>query len=209
MKGITMTVTQSVIAVETLYQENPRVASTFNRYNGCKIKNRSFTDSLESYQNGASKEARILCRNGREPTKEIVLNLLTILSAQDIKALRTKIFRYLKEHGLEAVASIELTRDSDGKPNNRVHFHILTDDLRSQRALRRLFNTACLSSGLTREAFRIGYRKLWNGERYFNYFAKFRYSREVILFKKGLRIQKFYVIGQWYRKSKKRYGKIT
>jgi hypothetical protein len=40
--------------------------------------------------------------------------------------------------------------------------------------------------------------------RYFAYFVKYgkKYQDKVVLFQKGLRMQKFYQIGEWYRKSK-------
>ena len=63
-------------------------------------KNRSFTDSRESYQNGASKETLILRWNKRIPTQEFVLHFTTIFSAEKIDYLREKIFRYLKDHGI-------------------------------------------------------------------------------------------------------------
>lgn len=75
--------------MELLYQEQPKIKSTYTQY-----KNRSFTDSLESYQYGASKKKQLLCWNNRVPTKECVLHFLQVLSAKDIATLRTKIFRY-------------------------------------------------------------------------------------------------------------------
>jgi len=142
-----------------------------------------------------------------------VWHLFRVLSAKEIQALRTRIFRYLKEHGLTAVVSIELTRGANGKPNNTVHFHFLTDDPRSEAEIRALFNRACEQQGLVRgEDFRIDYRELWDGYRYFNYFTKCgeKYFHKVILFESGLlksgkTLQKFYKIGNWFMKSK---GKI-
>jgi hypothetical protein len=162
------------------------------------------TDSLESYQQGASKETLILRKNGRVPTKEIVIHFLKEHTATEISKYRTKIFRYLKEHGLVAVANIELTRGKDYRPNNKVHSHCLTDDRRSKRELSKLFNTACEQQGLIRgKDFRIDYRKLYDGYSYFDYFTKYGYSDKVILFQKGIRIQKFYQIGRWFSKTKK------
>jgi hypothetical protein len=109
----------------------------------------------------------------------------------------------LKEHDIEAVANIELTRGKDGAPNNTVHFHVLMDDQRSEQELHDLFNTACERGGLNREDFRIDYRPLWNGDWYFRYFTKYGYSDRVILFRQGTGIQKFYQIGKWFTKSKR------
>jgi len=193
---------QKVVEVQPLYQVEPRVRSTYSRHN--RIKNRSFTDSLQSYQFGANKETNILRENGRIPTREIVLHFLKVLPARAIMSLRTRIFRYLKEHGLEGVACIELTRDANRLPNNTVHFHILTDDPRGANELRSLFNTACERQGLVRGTeYRIDYRPLPDGNRYFAYFTKSGYSREVILFQKGTGLNKFYQIGHWHSRKKK------
>ena len=126
---------------------------------------------------------------------------------------RKKIFRVLVDNGLEAVTSIELTRGKNGRPNNTVHFHIITDDPRSEQELRQLLETACKRQGLVQDNdFCVDHRLLWDGYRYFNYFTKYgeKYFDKVILFQKGLlesgkTIQKFYTIGQWYQKGR---GKI-
>ena len=183
--------------MQLLYQDNPKVISTYTRH-----KNRSFTDSLGSYQNGASKEILILRWNRRIPTIEVVLHFFNGYTAKEIIEYRKKIFRYLREHGLESAVSIELTRGADGQPNNTVHFHFLLDDPRKEKEIRELFHTACRSSGLNDKDFRIDYRELTNGYTYFNYFTKCGYSERVILFQKGTGIQKFYQVGKWYQKSK-------
>jgi hypothetical protein len=183
---------------EILYQEHPWGVGTYTRH-----RDRSFTTSLASYQGGAGEEVAILRWNGRVPNAEIVLHLLTEYSSVEIKVLRSRIFRYLKDHGLEAVANIELTLGTDGKPNNTVHFHVLTDDKRSLEELWILFETACKRQGLVKDKnFCIRCSVLWNGDWYFNYFTKYRYSEEVILFQKGIRMQKFYQIGRWYAKGR-------
>ena len=190
--------------VAPLYQDNPFIKSTFTRYT-----NWSFTDSLESYQNRAWKETMILRRNNRVPTKEFVLHFLKVLSAKDISTYRTKIFRVLTDNGFEAVAGIELTKDGNGKPNNSVHFHVLTDAQRSESELRKLFETACERQGLVKgKDFRITYRVLDDGYGYFDYFTKYgKHSRDVILFVKGTGLDKFYQIGKWFGKSKKQIWK--
>lgn len=186
-----------------LYQKSPRVISTFYRIGNRRVKNRSFTDSLESYNNGATRETMLLRWNKRLPTYEIVLHFLKVLSVQEIKSLRTRIFRYLKEHGIEAIASIELTRDASRKPNNTVHFHILTSDQRSKSTLRRMLGRACSNQRLVRgKDYWFSVRTIPKPDRYFEYFTK-RNRKDVILFKRGLRIQKFYEIGHWFYKPKK------
>ena len=176
-------------------------------------KNRSFTDCRESYQHGACKETLILRWNDRTPTKELVLHFLKVLPAEVIKELLPKIFRVLRDNGLEAVANLELTLGKNGKPNNCVHSHILTDDQRAGKELCRLLEIACERQGLVKDVdFCIDYRELWDGDRYFNYFTKYgkKYFHKVILFQKGLlksgktprTLQKFYKIGNWFSKTK-------
>jgi len=182
--------------MQQLFQDEPYRISTFTR-----AKNHSFTDSLESYQNGAHKELQILQRNGRIPTTEIVLHFLVEYEAKVINLLRKKIFLYLAKHGLEADVSSELTKGVNGQPNNTVHYHILTDDPRSKSEVLKLMHTACKQYGLVRDRdYRVNYRKLYNGYTYFRYFTKYGY--ETPLFCKGTGIQKFYQIGKWFKKGK-------
>ena len=117
---------------QRLYQIKPDINCTYIEH-----KNRSFTACLQSYQYGAEKEVLILQQNKRPPTKAVVMSFMKELSVAEIKNYRNKIFRILRNSGLEAVASIELTRTrrKTGKPNNRVHFHLLTDDKRSKKEL--------------------------------------------------------------------------
>jgi hypothetical protein len=116
--------------------------------------------------------------------------------------LRTRLFRYLREHGFTGVSNIELSKGKGKRPNNCVHFHILTDDTRSKRRIRKLFIYACSLYGLTRgQDFKVSCRELPDGFNYFKYFTKYGY-KDVILFEKGLRLQKFYKIGEWFSKSK-------
>ena len=209
--------------LQPLYQDKPHANSTYVQY-----PNRSFTGSLESYQYGAEKEVLILQRNKRPPTKAIVMHHLKELSVADIVAYRSKIFRILRREGIQAVVAIELsrTRPKTGKPNNRVHYHILTDDKgsgqRSEEELRDIFKKACEDSGLDKKDFRIDYKKVDDGEWYFDYFTKFdrkskdKYKNDggyknkendgdwkrVLLFRQGLRLHKFYQIGKWFKKSK-------
>jgi hypothetical protein len=194
--------------MQQLFQDNPRYKSTYTLHT-----NRSTTDSIESYQNAARKERTILRWNGRVPTKELVLHFLVELWADDIRRLQRRIFRYLKEHGFEGVANIELTRGAYGKPNNTVHFHLLTDDKRREWELRQLLETACERQSIVKGIdFCVTCRALWDGYRYFDYFTKCdkKYSDRVILFQRGLlesgrTIQKFYTIGAWYQEDR---GKV-
>lgn len=195
-----------------LYQENPKEKSTFKPPNGQK--HRCYTNSYQSYKNAADKKAAILVTNNRWPIKEIVWHLLIVLTSKEIKKLRTKIFRYLKDHGIVAVVAIELTRGKNGEPNNTVHFHILTDDPRSEEELEKLLIKACerKSVGLDEgEDFIVGFRELTRPETCFDYFTKrnrtdkdwckLNKKKRVILFEKGTGLQKFYEIGKWYKKK--------
>jgi len=116
----------------------------------------SWKDSKEGFQNKAKSERTLLWWNKRQVTKVIVLHflkkLLVDMSLDDFKKYRTKIFRYLCEHGIEAYVIVEATRErpKTGKWTGRVHFHILTDDERSEKELRALFNEACERSSLFR-----------------------------------------------------------
>lgn len=192
--------------VQILYRDNPFRSCTYTRH-----KNRSFTDCRESYQHGASKETLILRWNNRIPTQEFVLHFKTVFSAEEIREYRTQIFRVLKDNGLEAVASIELTLGKDGKPNNTIHFHVITDDIRHKKELRQLLEMACERQGLiNKKDFCITYESLDNGYWRFSYFTKLgeKYFDEVILFQPGLlesgrTLQKFYQIGNWFYKPKK------
>ena len=193
-----------------LYQPDPFPNCTYTLH-----KNRSFTDSRESYQYGAGKETLILRWNGRIPTQEFVLHFKTVFTAQKINEYRKKIFRVLVDNGFEGVASIELTRGKNGKPNDTVHFTLLTDDQRSEPELRCLLEMACERRGLVKDKdFWISYQEIPDGYGRFNYFTKYgeKYFDEVILFEKGLlesgkTLQKFYTLGQWYKKGRGK-GKI-
>lgn len=191
--------------MKRLYQEFPKWTSTYTR-----PVNRSPTDSIASYQNHGWKECVILRRNNRVPTKSIKLGLYRKYSVQKINTYRTKIFRFLREHDFAGDASIELTRGADGYPNNCIHFHVITDDSRSEHELRELFEEACRHAGLDEKCFGIIYYDLYDGFGYLEYFTKCarRFANKVILFRNekelGARIQRFYQIGGWFRKGKKK-----
>ena len=184
--------------MQQLFQENPRAISTYTLH-----KNRSFTDSRESYQHGACKKTLILRRNDRIPTQEFVLHFLKELPSSEIREYRKKIFRVLEDNGLEAVANLELTRGKNGKPNNCVHSHILTDDQRSEPELRKLLEMACERQGLVKDNdFCITFESLYDGYWRFNYFTKYgeKHFYNVILFEKNIGLNKFYTIGKWFHK---------
>jgi len=191
--------------VQILYQAKPFRFCTYTLH-----KNRSLTDSLESYQNGVEKEVLIQRWNGRLPTIAVVWHLLRVLTAKEIIELRKNVFCYLKKHGIVATVSIELTKGANGKPNNKVHFHFFVDDQRSKDDIRELFNMACEHQGLVRgEDFRIDCYSRAYDDWCFHYYAKYgkKYVDDIILFKKGTGIRKFYEIGKWFKKDRGK-GKI-
>jgi hypothetical protein len=168
--------------------------------------NRSPTDSLESYNNLAKKEAQMLRRNPRKAKYEITWHILIFLDIPELKSIRDKVFDYLRKAGINAVACIEPTRDGFGNPNDTVHFHILTDDERGIDYLKDLTRTACLAAGLQDKAvshaakneFDVECRELWDYDGYIKYFTKVDMPEKVHLFIQGSRVQRFYTIGDWY-----------
>jgi len=135
----------------------------------------------------------------------VVWHLTKEFTAMEIRDLRKGVFDYLREYEIVAVASIELTCGKNGRPNNTVHFHFLTDDKRSIKEIRKLFNTACERQGLVRRSdFWISCQTLHDADKYFDYFTK-RNCDDVILFSKGTGLQKFYQVGKWFKEGK---GKI-
>ena len=192
--------------MEQLYQDNPYPKYTYipRDKHGNPGKNRSYTDSLESYQNGAHKELLILCRNGRLPTVDVVIGFLKEKTPAEIMEYRTKISRYLNRHKVEAAVGLELTKGEDGLANNCVHLHNIIDDTRHKNVITGLFDKACLSSGLKSGEYKITYRQLWDGYKYLEYFVKYgKHGKDNILFQSGTGLQRFYTIGKWFTKSKK------
>ena len=184
--------------LKPLFQKNPDTVSTYMLH-----KNQTFTDSLQSYQYGAYKETQILQYSGRIPTKKIIIHFQTELSVEDIIKHRKKIFQVLRKAGLQAVVAIELTNGKNGKPNNTVHFHVLTDDVRSGNKLRALLNKACEDSGLNKKDYRVDYGTVADGIWYFDYFTKFDRKRKDLFAKCDCMRQAF--VAEFNRMSLKCY----
>ena len=196
--------------LQNLYNDDPDEKCTCTMRNGKKFINRSLTNSYESVANGVRKEAAILEKYGRKPMKEIVWCLYNEYLPKDLNELRCGVFRYLKEHDIEAIVAIELTYGKDEKPNNRVHYHILTDDPRSLKELEKLIEKPCKRRKLIRNKnYGIRSRELPDGFGYIGYYTKRTRidkdwceqhgKRRVILFAKNTGIRKFYQIGKWYK----------
>ena len=158
----------------------------------------------KAYQSLAKKEIAILRRNGRIPTHRLYLEFLNELSPNDIISLRTKIFRTLKEYGIEAVARIGLSwrRNKRNRLSDKfVYFHIITDLRWEAKTLQIHFHRACQEQGLVLcKDYWIDYSPVDDGMAHFDAFTGHGYK--VLLFRKDLRIQRFYTIGKWYRKPK-------
>ena len=85
--------------------------------------------------------------------------------------------------------------------------HLITDDPRSKNELKDLLTKACELQGLVEgKDFRVDYLVLYDPDGFLDYFTK-RHRKDVILFQKGLRLQKFYQIGKWFRKKKSKIWK--
>jgi hypothetical protein len=188
-----------------IVQRNPKRYSNFH-YAHPLVKDRSPTNSLESFNNLADKEKQILQRNHRVPKYEFVIHFCEVLDVQELKKKRDKVFGYLRKVGLKAVICIEPTVDGFGNPTDTVHFHGLTDDERGEDFLRELCRTACLAAGLqdkkisgaAKNEFDVECRSLYDGKKYFDYFTKHDREEKVNLFISGSRIQRFYFIGDWF-----------
>jgi hypothetical protein len=188
-----------------IVQRHPARYSQFN-VNHPLVKDRSPTNSLESFNNLANKEKQILQRNYREAKYEFVIHFCKVLDVPELKEKRDKVFGYLRKVGLNAALSIEPTTDGFDNPTDTVHFHGLTDDERGVDFLRELCRTACLAAGLQDKAvsgapkneFDIECRPLDDGYEYLDYFTKYEMEDKVYLFIRGSRIQRFYCIGDWF-----------
>ena len=186
-----------------IVQRHPRLKSK-KTYGHPLAKNRSSSDSLESFQNRASKNVQILQRNYRVPQYEIVLHFLIVFSPEKLKKMLKRVFGYLRKAGLSAYANLEPTDDGFGTPTDTVHSHILTDDGRGEDFLRQLVRTSCLAAGLqdkavsgaSRNEFDVECRSLNNGDDYYRYEEKLGYDTH--LFITGTNIQRSYTIGNWF-----------
>ena len=188
-----------------LVQRHPKQSST-NNFLPPGVTNRSPTDSLESFNNLASKESQILYRNHREAKYEIIIHFLKWLSIPELKIIRDNIFDCLRKAKLNAFVALEPTDDGFGNPTDTVHFHILTDDERGIDALRELGRAACLMAGLQDKAlcnapkneFDVECRELYDYAGYIGYVTKHNREDKVHLFIPGSRLQRFYFLNDWY-----------
>jgi len=96
--------------MKNLFQTNPKKKSTFvpRGRNGKRVKDYSFTNSLESYDNASEKESKIVHWNKRMPTATVVWHLLKAVPPTVINDFRQYVFRYLQRYGIEALAPLRI-----------------------------------------------------------------------------------------------------
>lgn len=136
--------------------------------------------------------------NKRRAKHWITLHFLFDTNVNEIKCYWKKIKSYLKRASIVAYRSIEITRDENKKPTNRVHFHFLVDSPLSENELKSTFRDCCLCSELNNSSFRIDYRKIFNFLGIACYVTKLNRPEKAILFEKHTGIRKFETIGNWY-----------
>ena len=145
-------------------------------------------------------------KNCRYPKYELVLHYLKEMSAATIKSYWRKLRAKMNKAGIIFAAAIEITRGKNGKPCNRVHYHILVDSSLNREELRKTMKTICTKSGIGIEQvdFTLNFTSQFDitwGLKKIHYFTKFNHADKVILFEKGLRIQKFYYSKNWFINS--------
>ena len=181
--------------IETLYQIKPQEKSRHPR-------SKSKTESIESFLRAAAHEAGRLLVNGTIPNHIVQLNYKTELFVKEIKELWKKHSRRLRNNGIVAAVTIEITKDEWGqRPVNRVHYHFAAKDDRTPDELEALFEGLCRLS-MKQSDFNVGVRPFdetqggWKG--YIAYFVKYRNKKgkKNYLFKRGLRLRKYFVINK-------------
>jgi len=171
----------------------------------------SFTESIQSYMKGARQESWILENNHRTPSQEIILRFNVPLPLATIKQNWRRIQRKLRENNLIYAASIELNTGADGQPVNSVHYHFLFDSDLSKRELKETMKNICsrCKLGEYKNDYKLTFPNdgitHW-GQRKINYFTKYGYPSKLHLFKKGLRLKKFYYCSAWFVDAD---GKLT
>ena len=181
--------------VEILYQKYPKQKSRHPR-------SKSKTESIESFLRAAAHEAGRLLVNGTEPNHIVQLNYKTELSVKEIKELWRQHSRRLRNNGIVAHATIEITKDKWGqRATNKVHYHCVLKDDRTRDELEELFEGLCRLS-MKQSDFNVGVRPFdetqggWKG--YIVYHVKYRNKKgkKNYLFKRGFRLRKYYIINE-------------
>ena len=177
-----------------LYQPSPRRKS---QYPGLKSK----TESLESYRRDALHEYGRLKVNGTIPNHIVQVNYKTELSLEEIRGLWSKHSDRLRRAGIVARVAMEITRDEwRQRPVNKVHYHFVAKDDRSKDEMEELFK-AVLMMEMEQSAFKLHvfpFDEKYGWKGYIAYFVKLRNKdgKDPILFKKGLRMRKYFTINE-------------
>jgi len=179
--------------IEILYQEFPKQKSRLPP--GWKSK----TESKESFRKEASHELGRLLVNGTIPDHIVQVNYLAEFSVKDIKNLWQKHSRRLRDAGIVARVTMEITKDEwRQRPVNRVHYHFVAKDKRTRVELKTLFERI-YQSEMKPSDFKVGVfpfneaRGGWKG--YIRYFVKL-YNNDHYLFTRGLWLRQYFTINE-------------
>ncbi len=136
------TVTQNPNLNEILYQTNP-IKEKRNRYrlpDGRLPKEKSWVDSLASYETEANQLTRCLVANremaGENYTWLVTINFRVFLAPAKIKAVWRKSKEKLYKNGLVACWILEYSK------NSNVHFHLLVRSKHSEEELKDLIESS-------------------------------------------------------------------
>ena len=191
-----------------LYQRKPRQRETY-RANGKK----SWTSSLESYDNIARKYCYCLCHNQRQPKHVVTINITQNHFIPDIPKLRKTfqaILQFLRRKKLiVALFMLEITKDGYKRnAADKVHFHCLIDTQLTKTALIEHLRDAMNVAKVRYKMGKHDYITDKNRDRVYRYVLKYncwkknKNGRRVkilpILFKQGLRVQKIYQVGDFW-----------
>jgi hypothetical protein len=180
---------------EMLHQPNPDKKSK-NPYSKSK------TEALDSFRRAALHDWGRLKVNGTIPNHIIQLNYLTVLSVKEIQELWRKHSRRLRNRGIVAAATIEITKyKRSQRATKKVHYQFVVKDDRTKDELEELFEAICKCE-MDQSDFKIGVRKfderLGGWKEYIAYFVKLRNKngKKNHLFKRRLRLRKSFVINK-------------
>ena len=189
-----------------LYQSTPRRRNTYHRQKS----RRDWSDSIETYQNAAKQQYYLLLENHRQANHLMTLKYLREFTAQEIRAIWSKLKALLKKQGIVAFSVVEFTTRSKvltsggfwDFPINTIHYHILVDSSLSERQLRDIFNSACIEVGLAKNEFEVHYASIPDRttfEHKCKYILKYdNFKDYAILPQPKTGINKICSIGKWF-----------
>ena len=126
-----------------MYCSNPEPLSQSDplEYKRTSFKPKGWTDTVASYLNEAKKEATLLLRNrqlqGHPYRWDVGLNFEIDQTPKQIADTWAKVRRKLNQAGIVGYRILEITTDGNGRPMNRVHYHMLVKSQHSQADLER------------------------------------------------------------------------